>query len=182
MVRRSIIIRHSWSCCCIWKNCCIKIYICYLNAKMHFKRSKFEVSSKWGTLPYTPTPRSFLWLELYLHRLLLKFCRLLWFLLKTLHKTWFLTNQSMCRVLHLTHGVTCYNVHFNHVHSPAIRLAATNALLNSLEFTKQNFEREVWLMTLYLFRLIYGEWFVPHTHWDIVYASKPAIWLCYRLR
>ena len=32
---------------------------------------------------------------------------------------------------------------FDHVHSVPIRLAATNALLNSLEFTKQNFEREV---------------------------------------
>ena len=32
---------------------------------------------------------------------------------------------------------------FDHVRSVPIRLAATNALLNSLEFTKQNFEREV---------------------------------------
>ena len=31
------------------------------------------------------------------------------------------------------------------VHSSQIRLAATNALLNSLEFSKQNFEREVFI-------------------------------------
>lgn len=33
---------------------------------------------------YTPTPGSFLLLELYFHPILLKFCQLLWFLLKTL--------------------------------------------------------------------------------------------------
>lgn len=32
---------------------------------------------------------------------------------------------------------------FDVVHSLQIRIAATNALLNSLEFTKQNFDREV---------------------------------------
>ena len=34
------------------------------------------------------------------------------------------------------------------VHSIQIRLAATNALLNSLEFSKQNFEREVFTFTI----------------------------------
>ena len=32
------------------------------------------------------------------------------------------------------------------VHSNQIRIAATNALLNSLEFSKQNFEREVFVL------------------------------------
>jgi len=34
-------------------------------------------------------------------------------------------------------------------HSIQIRLAATNALLNSLEFSKQNFEREVLIIGVY---------------------------------
>ena len=36
-------------------------------------------------------------------------------------------------------------------HSVQIRLAATNALLNSLEFLKQNFEREVLIIGVYCY-------------------------------